>query len=63
MDDLEKIKQQAGPVTPVVGCHTSRFVRQLRERSLVGGVYYNVAPLESVAEANRLMESVRSYRC
>lgn len=62
MDALEEIKRQAGSVTPVVACPTDRFVRQLKERSLVGGIYYTVGPVESIAKANRLMEDVRNYR-
>jgi hypothetical protein len=62
MDELEKIKRQAGPVTPVVNCPASRFVKQLREKSLTGGVYYVVGQVESIEDANRLMESVRNYR-
>jgi hypothetical protein len=62
MDELDKIKRQAGDVIPVVGCSRDRFEKQLREKSLVGGVYYHVSPLESIDAANRLMESVRNYR-
>lgn len=62
MDELEKIKCQAGPITPVVACPTFRFVKQLRDKSLTGGVYYMVGPVESIEEANRLMDSVRDYR-
>jgi len=62
MADLERVKSQAGPITPVITCPTTEFVRKLQDRALLGGVYYMVGPFESVAAANRLMESVRSYR-
>lgn len=62
IDDLERIKRQAGSITPVVSCGKQEFVRKLGERSLLGGIYYMVGELQSIPEANRLMESVRSYR-
>jgi hypothetical protein len=62
VDDLENIKDRAGSITPFVSCDADEFVRRLREQSLVGGVYYTVSPVPTVEDANRLMESVRSYR-
>jgi hypothetical protein len=62
MDALESIKRQAGPVTPAVYCAKADFTRGLQERSLIGGTYYEVGPLETIDEANRLMEAVRRYR-
>ena len=61
-DDLESLKEQAGTVTPVVVCPTDEFVRRLGERSLPGGIYYDVGPLPDIAAANRLMDDVRRYR-
>jgi len=61
MDDLEEIKRRTGSITPVVSCGRRQFVRKLQEKSLVGGIYYEVGGVDSIGEANRLMELVRSY--
>lgn len=62
IDDLENVKRQAGSITPVITCDVRTFRRKLQEKSLLGGIYYRVTGLPDIAEANRLMESVRSYR-
>jgi len=61
IDDLVEIKRRIGSITPVVSCGRHQFVRKLQERSLIGGIYYTVRGLDTIEEANRLMESVRSY--
>jgi hypothetical protein len=63
LDDLEEIKNQIGLITPVVACSPGRFRQKLHDRSLMGGVYYDVGPLPDIDEANRLMDWVRRYRC
>jgi hypothetical protein len=62
IDNLESIRQQAGSIVLVVGCEKRKFAQKLKERSLLGGIYYVVNSVESVAAANRLMEAVRRYR-
>ena len=61
IDALEDIKKRAGSIVPAVWCGQQQFVRKLREKSLVGGIYYMVGQVDTIAEANRLMESVRQY--
>ncbi|MAE60225.1 MAG: hypothetical protein CMJ49_02595 [Planctomycetaceae bacterium] len=61
LDDLEAVKRRLGAITPVVSCTRDPFVRRLREKSLVGGVFYRVEGLKNIEQANRLMDSVRSY--
>lgn len=61
MDDLTAIKERLGSITPAVGCPKDRFAKELKERSLPGGVYYEVTGLDDVDEANRIMDIVRNY--
>jgi hypothetical protein len=62
MDDLENLKRQVGPITPVISCEAAEFERRLGEGSLIGGVYYSVRPVKTADDANRLMDLVRGYR-
>lgn len=61
IDNLEEVKRRTGLITPVLSCDRCQFARKLQERSLIGGIYYVVRGLESIEEANRLMNLVRRY--
>jgi len=61
-DLLPELREQAGDVPLVVGIDDHNFERQLKKRSLTGGVLYVVRSDKSIYEVNRLMEQVRKYR-
>jgi hypothetical protein len=63
IDDLHRLKRTAGDMVLAVACDVREFRRMLASHSLPGGVHYDVGELETIDEANRLMESVRAYRC
>lgn len=61
-DGVADLKRQAGSLILVIPCGKDDFSAGLRDKTLPGGVYYSVGGLESIDEANRLMELVRAYR-
>ncbi len=61
-DVLDGLRQRSGDLPLVIEIPMARFVDGLERRTLAGGVFYRVKGETEVAEANRLMEEVRSYR-
>ena len=62
-DKLAWARARTGDTPLAVGCTLEEFARGLRAGSLPGGVAYSVqGPVDSVDEANRLMDRVRNYR-
>jgi hypothetical protein len=62
-DRLGRAREQTSDTPLCVRCTLDEFERGLRSGSLPGGVAYTVqGAVESVDEANRLMDRVRRYR-
>lgn len=61
-DQLTRIRQIVGDIPLQIDCLAEELGRGLAKRSLPGGVVYVVREgVETVAQANRLMEKVRAY--
>jgi len=61
-DILPQIRQIIGDIPLQIDCTAAELERGLAERSLPGGVMYMVKEgVETVIQANRLMEEVRAY--
>ena len=63
VEQLPEMRRAAGEVPIMVACDLKRFLDGLSGRSLMPNVWYNVSggPIP-VDEANRIMDTVRSYR-
>ena len=61
-DVLGSLRQRVGDLPLIVEIPYTDFVAGLTAHTLHGGVFYRVKNSTEVAEANRLMESVRAYR-
>lgn len=59
---LPEIKRLCGDIPLVISCTKEELVFGMRGRTLPGGILYGVGGVESIEEANRLMEEVRRYR-
>ena len=60
---LSTLRARAGDVPLGVLVDYPEFCAGLQSHTLPGGVLYHVSGALSVAEANRIMEQVRAYRC
>ena len=62
-DELARIRRMTGDIPLQIDCRGDEFSRGLSDGSLPGGVMYMVkSGVKTVAEANRLMEAVHSFR-
>lgn len=61
-DFLPTARQRAGDLPLVVSAEYGRFCEAISRRELTGGVLYRVRNVPGVADANRVMEQVRSWR-
>jgi len=61
-DVLDELQARTGDVPLVVQVGFDRFVEELEEQRLPGGVFYKVSGAGDPDTANRLMEKVRVYR-
>jgi hypothetical protein len=60
---LPQVRQITGDIPLQIDCLAEELEKGLAERSLPGGVMYMVRQgVETIAQANRLMEKVRTYR-
>lgn len=61
-DILKRIKEEiTGDIPLLVYCHKDEFVQGLENKSLPGGVLYQVSGIDSPKEANILMKRVKDY--
>ncbi|NQT15456.1 MAG: hypothetical protein HQ582_22050 [Planctomycetes bacterium] len=61
-DVLDELQARTGDVPLVVQVGFDRFVEELDERRLPGGVFYKISGAGDAETANRLMERVRAWR-
>ncbi|MFC1526951.1 hypothetical protein ACFL6X_09105, partial [Candidatus Latescibacterota bacterium] len=62
-DTLEQICARTGDLPLVVSAECEPFRQRLGAGDLPGGVYYLVRGVPGLDEGNRLMDTVRAYRC
>ena len=58
---LHEIRRWVGNIPLLIRCRLEELVAGLDDRSLPGGICYEVVNLASVREANELMDQVRAY--
>jgi hypothetical protein len=59
---MNEFRRRAGDIPLITSIPLREFEAGLRDSTLTGGVFYKVTGAVEVDTANRLMESVRSYR-
>jgi hypothetical protein len=57
-----EIREVAGDLPLMCACDVNEFLHHLADRGLPGNVRYTVSGVETIQQANRLMDRVRAYR-
>jgi hypothetical protein len=59
---LREIRARTGDMPLEIWCHADELAAGMRERTLPGNTLYRVDEVQTVHEANQLMEQVWAYR-